>query len=112
MAEQLGAMGSHKPQHQPERFNPRPPGVLQGGHTTAAVYKFLADRPDRFFSEAQLLWHLKRSHAAVSLALVYLRSLELVETAPDERNPRYRRYRIACGAQVTIASGQAGEYCR
>lgn len=80
------------------RYNPRPPGVIRDGSASHAILAYLATRPARFVSSAELITGTGRTHAAVSWALVYLRSLDLIEAVTDEaRNPRYNRYRLAKG---------------
>ena len=73
--------------------NPRPPGVIQPGSATDAVYSELK-RTGAALTEAQLLWVTKRSHSAVSWALLRLAAWKLVEKIPDPtRHARYNRYR-------------------
>ena len=80
------------------RYNPRPPGVIRDGSASHAILAYLATRPARFVSSAELITGTGRTHAAVSWALVYLRSLDLIEAVTDEaRNPRYNRYRLTKG---------------
>lgn len=79
----------------PRKFNPRPAGVIQPGSATEAVLAFLRDSPG-LKTEAQIVWAVKRSHSAVSWALIRLRGWKLVEAVPDHsRNGRYLRYRVA-----------------
>ena len=76
-----------------ERFNPRPPGVIQPGSASDAVLKFLRAQVG-FRSEAQILWVTGRSHSAVSWSLLYLIGQGLVEARSDPlRNARYKKYR-------------------
>lgn len=80
------------------RYNPRPPGVIRDGSASHAILAYMATRPARFVSSAELITGTGRTHAAVSWALVYLRSLDLIEAVTDEaRNPRYNRYRLSRG---------------
>lgn len=77
------------------RYNPRPAGVIRQDSASDAVLSYLEARPGRWFTSAELIASTGRTHAAVSWALVYLRSLDVIEAAADEaRNPRYNRYRI------------------
>ena len=81
------------PDHKAERFNPRPPGVIQPGSASDAVLKFLRAQVG-FRSEAQILWVTGRSHSAVSWSLLYLIGQGLVEARSDPlRNARYKKYR-------------------
>ena len=78
----------------PDRFNPRPPGVIQAGSASDAVLKYLRAQVG-FRSEAQILWVTGRSHSAVSWSLLYLIGQGLVEARPDPlRNARYKKYRL------------------
>ena len=80
------------------RFNPRPPGVIREGSATEAVLSFLKQSPG-FKTEAQILWATKRSHAAVSWALLRLRQWGKVACVEDTaRSTRYRRY---CAVEVS-----------
>lgn len=82
-------------QTKPARFNPRPPGVIQPGSASDKILRILSESPGRFFTCEQLIKETGRTHAAVSLGLLYLRGQELIEAFPDAaRNPRYMRYRI------------------
>lgn len=93
VARQMEACGLQ--QTQPERYNPRPPGVIQPGSASEAVLQILSASPGRFFTCEQLIRATGRTHAAVSLALMYLRDQGRIEAFPDAaRNPRYMRYRI------------------
>ena len=76
-----------------ERFNPRPPGVIQSGSASDAVLKFLRAQVG-FRSEAQILWVTGRTHSAASWSLLYLIGQGLVEARSDPlRNARYKKYR-------------------
>lgn len=74
-------------------FNPRPPGVIRSGSTTDAVHRLLLAHPDRWFWQRQIVAGVKRSDKTVSWALVYLRSLGLIESHADGRHVRYLKYR-------------------
>jgi hypothetical protein len=77
------------------RYNPRPPGVIREGSATDAVYQVLHANPKRFFTCGELMNRTKRSHAAVSWALIYLRDvLHVVETTSDSRQGNWLRYRF------------------
>lgn len=76
-----------------QRFNPRPAGQTQPGSATEAVLAELR-RTNAALSEAQLRWVTKRSHSAISWALLRLVGWKLVEKIPDpNRHARYCRYR-------------------
>lgn len=84
---------SHMPKKVPQKFNPRPPGVIQQGSATEAVLNFLLAN-HRFYTQQQIMWATKRSHSAVSWALLRLRAWKRVEVIGDAaRNSRYLRYR-------------------
>lgn len=92
MAAQLAGAAA-PPSAPPRQFNPRPPGVMQGGATTA-VLGVLQARPGRFFRLGQLRAETGCSRAALGWALIRLRRWGLVEVIPDgARNSRYMRYR-------------------
>ena len=81
------------PVPQRERFNPRPSGVIRDGSASDAVLQFLRVAGG-FKTEAQIIWKVGRSHAAISWALLYLRRQGLVEARPDlTRSSRYKKYR-------------------
>ena len=76
-------------------FNPRPAGVIQSGSATEEVLAFLKDSPG-LKTEAQIVWATKRTHAAVSWALLRLRAWKMIDAVSDpKRNARYLRYRAA-----------------
>ena len=86
-----------KRQEPPKRFNPRPPGVIQEGSATEAVLSFLTESPG-LKTEAQIVWATKRTHSAVSWALLRLRSWHKIDAVEDpSRNSRYFRYRLKRG---------------
>lgn len=75
------------------RFNPRPAGVIREGSASDTVLKYLR-ASQGFRNESQIIFATKRSHSAVSWALLYLARQGLIESAPEiHRNIRYRRYR-------------------
>lgn len=77
------------------RYNPHPPGVIWQGSASDAVLSYLEAHPGRWSTSAELIVSTGRTHAAVSWALVYLRSLGAIEAATDAaRNPRYLKYRM------------------
>lgn len=79
----------------PERFNPRPLGVIRDGSTTQLVLVFLQARPHQLFPHWQIVSAVGRSKVAVDWALAFLRQQGLVDAIPDRgRNARYFRYRI------------------
>lgn len=75
-------------------FNPRPPGVIRFGSTTDVVYRFLLANPKRRYWQRQIVAGVHRSDKTVSWALVYLRSLGLIESRADGRHARNLTYRI------------------
>ncbi len=92
MAAQIQSLPSSK---LPERFNPRPAGVIQAGSASEAVLELLRTHPQRFFTCGELIRRTNRTHAAVTWACLYLRSQGLVQASSDgARNPRFLRYRI------------------
>ncbi len=81
------------------RYNPRPPGVIRLGSATEATLLFLRDAAPRWLAFHQIQAGTGRSRVAVSWALLYLRSQQLVECVGDAaRNPRYLRYRAIAEA--------------
>jgi hypothetical protein len=76
------------------RYNPRPAGVIRKGSTTDLVLCVLRAHPKRFFTCGELMARTKGTHAAVSWALLYLRELGHVQTATDQRQGNYLRYRF------------------
>lgn len=77
------------------RYNPRPAGVIRDGSASHVILAYLATRPARLVSCAELITGTGRTHAAVSWALVYLRSIGSIEAYEDgARNPRYLKYRL------------------
>lgn len=94
-----------KPEPKPERYNPRPPGVIQHGSVTHAVWLFLLSNRGKRFSCYQVRHHLGCTEKAASWAFLFLRGQGLVEVCPDPRNERYKRY--ACNEKT--ASAQVAE---
>lgn len=73
-----------------------PLGVMRHGSATHAVYVYLADRRKRYAgwtSRHQIVTAVSRHHKAVDWALIYLRTVKLIETSQDPRCSRYLRYR-------------------
>lgn len=90
---QLSHIATISHEKKPDRFNPRPAGVIREGSASDAVLHVLKECGG-FRTEAQLIWITKRSHSAVSWALIYLIRLGLVESRPDTvRSSRYKKYR-------------------
>lgn len=98
MAGQLSSMAEARrtaPDH--PRFNPRPAGMVRPGGASDAVLALMVEKlPARpYLTHAQLVRLTNRTTKSVSWAVIYLRSLDLIEaTADDGRNCRYQRYRI------------------
>ncbi len=86
---------SAKPEEpKPERYNPRPPGVICEDSATAFILNFLRENPHRYFPAGVIVKATGRSEKAVSWGLLYLRSLGRIEAvANDLRNSRYLLYR-------------------
>lgn len=81
------------------RYNPRPAGVIRTGGASHAVLQVLSEHPLRYFTAGELILMTHCTHAAVSWALIYLRSLHLIEASVDDgRNARYNKYRLIKGA--------------
>lgn len=97
---------SAKPEEpKPDRYNPRPPGVIRDGSATAAVLAFLLAHRGKRFSPYQIIHHLGCTEKAASWAFLFLRRQGLVEVCPDPRNERYMRY----GCNEKTASAQIAE---
>ena len=78
----------------PQRYNPRPPGVVREGSVSDAILKYMATSPG-MKTESQLIWATKRGHSVVSWSLLYLQRQGLIESRLDTtRNSRYRKYRL------------------
>lgn len=89
----IASANAHSPEP-PDRFNPRPPGVIVEGSASDDVLKFMRSSLG-MKTEAQIRWATKRSHSAVSWALMYLTRRGLIESRLDPaRNSRYRKYRL------------------
>lgn len=104
---------SAKPEEpKPERFNPRPPGVIREGSATAAVLAFLLAHRGKRFAAYQVIHATGCTQKATSWALVYLQQQGLIETSPDPRNERYLRYgsnEKTTSAQISEPRTQASE---
>lgn len=104
---------SAKPEDpKPERFNPRPPGVIREGSATAAVLAFLLAHRGKRFAAYQVIHATGCTQKATSWALVYLQQQGLIETSPDPRNERYLRYgsnEKTTSAQISEPRTQASE---
>lgn len=93
LAQQI-VQASESQEPRPPRFNPRPYGVMQRG-AASDILAYIKQQPGRYFTSLDLISATQHTHSAVSWGLYFLRRLELIETAPDPRNPRYLRYRLA-----------------
>lgn len=91
----LSQLAGRQQEDKPHRFNPHPPGILQSGSATQAVFQFLQANPGRYFTLGQLVSATGRSDKSVDWACIMLRSLDRVEARRDEsRNDRYFKYSI------------------
>jgi len=77
-----------------QRFNPRPPGVLQDGGAAKDVLKFLQAHPDEYFTFSQLVFATGRTTNALDWACLELRKLDMVMTRPDPFHQRYLQYKL------------------
>lgn len=96
----------------PERYNPRPPGVIREGSATAAVLAFLLAHRGKRFAAYQVIHATGCTQKATSWALLYLQRQGLIETTPDPRNERYLRYgsnEKTTSAQISEPRTQASE---
>lgn len=97
--EQLQAAAAAAPakrEHR-QRYNPNPAGQPKPGSATEAVIAELR-RTRTAMSEAQLTWRLKRSHSAISWALLRLVDWGMAEKIADPtRHARYCRYKAVMG---------------
>jgi len=92
LAQQI-VQASETQEPRPPRFNPRPYGVMQRG-AASDILAYIKQQPGRYFTSLELIAATQHTHSAVSWGLYFLRRLQLIETAPDPRNPRYLRYRL------------------
>lgn len=94
LAEQMiAASARHRERTDPQRFNPRPAGVIREGATTQAVLRFLESAPRAWHTHHQIMVGTGRTTKAVCHALLYLRALGRIEATNDDgRNARYLRY--------------------
>ncbi len=81
----------------PQRFNPRPAGVIRDGSATQAVLDFLRLHPGRYFTHPQIVAATGRTEKACDWALLFLRAKNKVraESADAARSHGYLRYSIA-----------------
>ena len=80
--------------------NPHPPGVILSGSASDAVKRYLEANPGKFFNRRQIIHATGRTMKSVDAALLFLRSLGLIDVIPDAaRCSRYLRYRIREGAK-------------
>lgn len=91
------------PASQVERFNPRPAGVVRRGSPTHILYEFMAEAPERWFTEMEIRRFTGLSHSAASYAILFLSRRGFVDTTTDPRNGRYQRYRIRHGVEAVIS---------
>lgn len=73
-----------------------PLGVMRHGSATHAVYVYLVDRRRRhagWVGRHQIVAAVGRHNKAIDWALIYLRTVKLIETSQDPRCTRYLRYR-------------------
>ena len=61
------------------RYNPRPPGQVQGGSATDDVLRLMRAHPRRRWRRAQLLHLTGRTESAIDWALAYLRHQGLID---------------------------------
>lgn len=68
-------------------------GVMREGGSSRAVLAYLQSAGG-YRAVCEIRQHVRRSHAAVSWALIFLRKIGAIECAPDVvRHARYLRYR-------------------
>jgi hypothetical protein len=72
--------------------NPNPLGTIHNGSATDDVMRYLQSQIG-FRTEAQIMWHTRRSHSAISWAILALFRAKRIRRMPDScRNSRYFRY--------------------
>jgi hypothetical protein len=93
VAEQISSIKAKGLGLEVPRYNPRPAGVIRDGSATQQVLGLLAAHRGQYFTHHQILVQTKRTQKSVCWALIYLKSLSLIDCAPDDgRNSRYLRY--------------------
>ena len=96
---------SSRPEPTPFHYNPRPPGVIRNGSVTHAVLLFLDSNRGKWYSAYQVIHAVGCTQKSADWAFIFLREQGLIESCPDQRNPRYLRY----GANGKTASAQVAE---
>lgn len=96
---------SARPDPTPTHYNPRPPGVIRNGSVTHAVLLFLDSNRGKWYSAYQVVHAVGCTQKSADWAFIFLREQGLIESCPDQRNPRYLRY----GANEKTASAQIAE---
>lgn len=92
IAHQMSAAAGHPVVVQPVRRS-RLAGVMRDGGSSQAVLAYLQSAGG-YRAVCEIRQHVRRSHAAVSWALIFLRKVGAIECAPDVvRHARYLRYR-------------------
>jgi hypothetical protein len=77
-----------------QRYNPRPPGVLQPGGAPLEVLAFLAKNPDQWFAFDQLVMATGRTVKSIDFACIQLRRMDLIVTRENPASSRYLHYRF------------------
>lgn len=69
---------------------------MRPGSTSDLAFRFLAADPKRWYWQRQITAAIGRNDKTVGWALVYLRSMGLIESTQRDAsaNPRYLMYRI------------------
>ena len=90
MTRQLSFLADDRSAYQ--RNNPNPSGTIHQGSATDEVREYLQSQTG-FRTEAQIMWHTRRSHSAISWAILALFRAKRIRRVPDScRNSRYFRY--------------------
>lgn len=84
------------------RYNPRPPGVMQIGGATHAIFVALTKHDRRAYSKRQIVRMTGRSPKSVDWGLRFLREIGVLECFPDGRNSRYFVYRLKAEGEDKI----------
>lgn len=99
-----------KPEPKPERYNPRPPGVIREGSVTHAVWLFLNTNRGKWYSRYQILHQIGCTDKSADWACLFLKEQGLIESCSDHRNSRYLRYAVTTNnpsAQISEPRTQA-----
>lgn len=91
--------GALKPEHESQRFNPRPAGKMISGSATVRVLAVLREIYPAALPHHELMRRANAERGGVAWAICFLRRKDMIETFTHPGHSRYMRYRYKPGQE-------------